>query len=169
MSLARKFCRKAALVSLALACKNDLEPEKSQTVKQKPCRHEPVAGTAVHKATVRIKKHVQHLQAALRCAVAYTDMCCTAQGKDRNTTKKHLDDQSKFPVSCLQSCYLQSNATKLHTSSKTTSILPYCAASVAAQLRQCPLADFLNELDELLATHLWHILAQSCAKCCHTN
>ncbi len=23
--------------------------------------------------------------------------------------------------------------------------------------------------DELLATHLWHILAQSCAKCCHTT
>ena len=23
--------------------------------------------------------------------------------------------------------------------------------------------------DELLATHLWHILARSCAKCCHTE
>lgn len=107
----------------------------------------------------------------LLCAVQWHILTCAAQHRAKTETpqRKHLDDQSKFPVSCLQSCYLQSNATKLHTSSKTTSILPYCAASVAAQLRQCPLADFLNELDELLATHLWHILAQSCAKCCHTN
>jgi len=76
MSLATKFCRKAALVSLAFACKVDHEPGRGSTVSQKPCRHDSIAGTAVYKAANSAESTAS---AAVLCAVQWHMLTCAAE------------------------------------------------------------------------------------------
>ena len=88
MSLATKFCRKAALVSLALdKLTSSVENAENQYTHNADMT-QLLALQSTKLPSVLNQKHVQHLQPALGCAVAYADMCCRAHGNDGNTIQK---------------------------------------------------------------------------------